>query len=68
MSVSSSNFVETFKNFYGPTMNAFEAAEKNGKAGELQHELELLFKNQNKSGDENNVSIPAIFKGNSEKR
>ena len=26
-----SEFVNTFKNYYGPTMNAFEAAEKNGK-------------------------------------
>src|SRR3954465_3759657 len=44
-----SEFVDLFKNYYGPTMNAFEAAEKNGKASELQHELEVLFKSQNKN-------------------
>ena len=54
-------FVSMFKNYYGPTMNAFEAAEKNGKAAELQHELEVLFNNQNKSSDPNTTSIPATF-------
>jgi SAM-dependent methyltransferase len=58
---STSTFVETFKNYYGPTMNAFEAAEKNGKALELQRELEVLFAAQNKSGDQNTTSIPATF-------
>lgn len=53
--------VSTFKNYYGPTMNAFEAAEKNGKAGELQAELENLFNSQNKSTDKNHTSIPATF-------
>jgi ubiquinone/menaquinone biosynthesis C-methylase UbiE len=53
--------VENFKNYYGPTMNAFEAAEKNGKAAELQRELEELFNSQNKSGDTNSTSIPATF-------
>lgn len=53
--------VGRFKNFYGPTMNAFEAAEKNGKAAELQHELEELFIRENKSGDPGKTSIPATF-------
>ncbi len=53
--------VDTFKNYYGPTMNAFEAAEKNGKAGDLQLELENLFNSQNKSTDQSTTSIPAIF-------
>jgi len=56
-----SAFVSTFKNYYGPTMNAFEAAEKNGKASDLQHELEVLFDSQNKSTDKNTTSIPATF-------
>jgi hypothetical protein len=42
-------------------MNAFEAAEKNGKAEELQQNLEELFNRQNKSGDKNTTSIPATF-------
>jgi len=54
-------FVERFKNFYGPTMNAFDAAEKNGKAKELQHELEDLFTRENKSNDPGRTSIPATF-------
>lgn len=54
-------FVDKFKNYYGPTMNAFEAAEKNGKSAELQQELEELFVSQNKSGDESSLSIPVTF-------
>jgi len=53
--------VSTFKNYYGPTMNAFEAAEKNGKAADLQKELEDLFNSQNKSTDKSTTSIPATF-------
>ena len=60
-SYSPSDFVNKFKNYYGPTMNAFEAAEKNGKSLELQQELEALFKSQNKSDDESTTSIPATF-------
>ena len=56
-----SAFLNTFKNYYGPTMNAFEAAEKNGKALELQQELEVLFNSQNQSTADNTTSIPATF-------
>src|SRR6266540_3454286 len=38
-----SEFVAEFKNYYGPTMNAFEAAEKNGRAEDLLKDLETLF-------------------------
>src|SRR6266571_8250038 len=31
-----SAFVDEFRKYYGPTMNAFEAAEKNGRAADLQ--------------------------------
>ena len=58
---SPKEFVERFKNFYGPTMNAFEAAEKNGKTAELQRELEELFIRENKSTDPDKTSIPATF-------
>lgn len=58
---SPAEFVGRFKNYYGPTMNAFEAAEKGGKAMELQGELEALFASQNKSGDAIITSIPATF-------
>lgn len=53
--------LEQFRNYYGPTMNAFEAAEKNGKATELQQELEALFISHNKSDDPGKTSIPATF-------
>jgi len=56
-----SEFVETFRKYYGPTMNAFEAAEKNGRAGDLQKELESLFNSQNTSTTKNVTSIPATF-------
>ena len=58
---SPTELVSNFKNYYGPTMNAFEAAEKNGKASELQHELEVLFNSQNKSTTANTTSITATF-------
>src|SRR4029434_7085309 len=45
-----SALLDEFRKYYGPTMNAFEAAEKNGRAAELQKELEDLFNSQNKSG------------------
>jgi ubiquinone/menaquinone biosynthesis C-methylase UbiE len=54
-----SALVDEFRKYYGPTMNAFEAAEKNGRAAELQKELEELFNSQNKS--EEGTSIPATF-------
>ena len=53
-------FVADFKNFYGPTMNAFAAAEQSGKSAELQQELEALFVRQNTSAN-GVTSIPATF-------
>jgi len=54
-----SAYVDEFRKYYGPTMNAFEAAEKNGRAAQLQKELEELFTSQNKS--QNATMIPATF-------
>jgi ubiquinone/menaquinone biosynthesis C-methylase UbiE len=54
-----SQFVDVFRKYYGPTMNAFEAAEKQGRADELQKQLEDLFDSQNKS--QAATSIPATF-------
>ena len=53
--------VSEFSKYYGPTMNAFEAAEKNGRADDLQKELEALFVNQNQSSDKDATAIPATF-------
>ena len=57
----SAAFVEEFRRYYGPTMNAFEAAEKSGRALDLQRELEDLFDKQNKSQRKDTTSIPATF-------
>src|SRR5687767_5417494 len=54
-------FVGRFKNYYGPTMNAFDAADKSGRVAELQRQLEDLFKTQNKSSRKDMTSIPATF-------
>lgn len=54
-------FVTVFKRYYGPTMNAFEAAEKNGRASDLQKELEDLFNSQNQSTVAGKTTIPATF-------
>src|SRR5436305_6068673 len=54
-----SAFVDEFRKYYGPTMNAFEAAEKKGQAAKLQKELEELFNSQNQS--QAATSIPATF-------
>ncbi len=56
-----STLVEAFRKYYGPTMNAFEAAEKNGRAGDLQKELDVLFTSQNTSPRKDATSIPATF-------
>jgi len=56
-----SEFVAEFKNHYGPTMNAFDAAEKSGRGASLQKELEDLFEAQNKSSSKDTTSIPATF-------
>ena len=56
-----SAFLDEFRKYYGPTMNAFEVAEKNGRASDLQKELETLFNAQNKSSEPGKTSIPATF-------
>ena len=56
---SPSELVAAFRTYYGPTMNAFEAAAANGREADLQAELEALFNEQNTSDDA--TSIPATF-------
>jgi hypothetical protein len=55
-----SELLDSFRHYYGPTMNAFAAAEANGKADALQAELAALFAAQNQGGDSNTV-IPATY-------
>jgi ubiquinone/menaquinone biosynthesis C-methylase UbiE len=56
-----SELVGLFKAYYGPTMNAFEAAAASGREADLQAELEALFSAQNASPSEDATSIPATF-------
>jgi SAM-dependent methyltransferase len=55
------DLVGRFRDYYGPTMNAFEAAEKSGRTADLQRQLDELFRAQNKSSGEDVTSIPATF-------
>ena len=56
-----SALVEDFRTYYGPTMNAFDAAEKAGRATELKKELDALFESQNQSATKGSTSIPATY-------
>jgi SAM-dependent methyltransferase len=56
-----SDLVDVFRSYYGPTMNAFEAAEKNGRADDLRKELNALFESQNTSPNRDATSIAATF-------
>ena len=57
---SPADVVEAFRHFYGPTMNAFEAAEKSGTEEELHRQLLELATAQNGRTD-GSTSIPATF-------
>src|SRR6476661_5309976 len=56
-----SELVEQFRDYYGPTMNAFDAAAAEGREDELKAELDDLFVSKNTSTTENVTSIPATF-------
>ena len=57
---SPAQFIELLERFYGPTMNAVAAAQKNGRMAQLHNQLLELAKEQNKSTD-GSTSIPATF-------
>ncbi len=57
---SPTEFIELFETFYGPTMNAVEAARKSGTADKLHNQLVELANSQNKSKDAGTF-IPATF-------
>ena len=56
-----SELLDEFRQYYGPTMNAFEAAAANGREADLAAELNALFNAQNVSTDPDLTSIPATF-------
>lgn len=53
--------VDLFRHYYGPTMNAFAAAEADGRADQLKAELDTLFESQNSSDDPQRTAIAATF-------
>ena len=54
-----SDLLDTFRHYYGPTMNAFDAAARNGHAEELERALKTLFETQNRGGA--STEIPATY-------
>jgi SAM-dependent methyltransferase len=56
-----SELVAVFRMYYGPTMNAFEAAAANGREADLQAELDALFASQNTSPRQDETSISATY-------
>ena len=58
-SSSPTELFEIFRDYYGPTMNAFEAAVKDGTSVGLEKELKALFTAQNLGGA--STEIPATF-------
>jgi SAM-dependent methyltransferase len=61
MPLPPSDYLGVFRNFYGPTMNAFEAAEAAGRDADLQAELEALFISRNESENPRHTRIPATY-------
>jgi ubiquinone/menaquinone biosynthesis C-methylase UbiE len=59
--VSPTEYLTWFRDYYGPTMNAFEAAASNGRADELFAELDTLFNTQNTTGNGDTTAIPATY-------
>lgn len=53
--------VTDFRKYYGPTMNAFDAATSSGRAHELEKELVELFERHNQSGSKSTTVVPATF-------
>jgi SAM-dependent methyltransferase len=54
-----SDYLTVFRDYYGPTMNAYAAAATDGREAELHAELDALFNEQNTGSD--STSIPATY-------
>jgi SAM-dependent methyltransferase len=59
--VPPTEYLTWFRDFYGPTMNAFAAADAAGRADELFAELDELFRAKNTSEHPGRTAIPATF-------
>lgn len=56
---SPERFIELFRDYYGPAMNAYDAARKNGREDELHRQLVELANSKNESA--RGTRIPATF-------
>jgi hypothetical protein len=56
-----SQLLALFRDYYGPTMNAYAAAAASGREADLHAELEALFNEQNASTEPGATTIPATF-------
>ncbi len=56
-----SEFLERFKLYYGPTMNAYDTAAKNNVADQLHRELTDLFEEHNQSGLQYSMLVNANY-------
>jgi hypothetical protein len=56
-----SEFLAQFRAFYGPTINAYQAAAADGREAELHGELVTLFQKHNVTAAEGTTSIPARY-------
>ncbi|OHE81373.1 MAG: methyltransferase type 11 [Lysobacterales bacterium GWF1_69_6] len=54
------SFLAIFRDYYGPTMNAFDAATRAGRRDELQAELARLFEAENRAAGQG-TEIPATY-------
>ena len=59
--VPPTEYLTWFRDYYGPTMNAFDAATQDGRADVLFGELDELFNTQNTSTDPSATTIAATF-------
>ena len=58
---SPTEWLGLFRDYYGPTMNAFAAAAANGREYELFAELDALFHEQNQATVPDTTRIPATY-------
>jgi hypothetical protein len=54
------DYIDSFRKYYGPTMNAFDAAESDGRADELREQL-VATANEHNTSTDGGFSIPATY-------
>jgi ubiquinone/menaquinone biosynthesis C-methylase UbiE len=59
--VTTADYIDAFRRFYGPTMNAFEAAEANGNEDELRGQLVKLADEHNTNANGAGFNITATY-------